>query len=85
MPAAALLLVGCGDPGAGRYQAIPANGFYPPMILDTKTGCVDQVVLEDKTFVTNPVFVGNNFSEATEASPCRARDFNNKPVGGSKK
>ena len=29
--------------GIGRFQIVPASGSYPPLLLDTVTGCVDQI------------------------------------------
>ncbi len=43
---AVLLLAGCSD-GTGRYTSI--TGGPPPMILDTKTGCILTVERSDWT------------------------------------
>ena len=29
--------------GVGRFQIVPATGKYPPLFLDTVTGCVSQL------------------------------------------
>ena len=43
----ALLAGGCGQSERQRYQSIPAQSGYPLMILDTVTGCLDVVGMNE--------------------------------------
>jgi hypothetical protein len=36
------------DPQQGRYQLVAATGNYPPMMIDTATGCVAPLSITDK-------------------------------------
>jgi hypothetical protein len=49
--------------GVGRFQLVPAANDYPPLLLDTVTGCVD-VISKSGNYAKSPVFSGGSVDHA---------------------
>ena len=49
--------------GIGRFQLVPGGNDYPPLLLDTVTGCVE-VISKSGVFSKTPVFSGGSADHA---------------------